>query len=197
MMNKLEKSIIDGALKAQYDYKEMSGGWWLSHAPESFLQVIIAQQLAQSHSVYIDATIKKLRSDTVPTPGRPSRNFRKRPDIAVWYKDDVTLRAIIEIKRAWNFAPVYSDAQKIKNILKSKNFVKVGYLVIYSEIMKKLNCRNSSVESIAIMQERFENWTGKLGPMWSLLHVHIDPSNNNSDWIWGIGLLRCYMSRLQ
>jgi hypothetical protein len=51
----LEKSILRSVRTAQREYEAMTDGWWLWHAPESFLQVIIAQRVAKEtkHVLYI------------------------------------------------------------------------------------------------------------------------------------------------
>jgi hypothetical protein len=77
------------------------------------MQTVIAQELAKTgHAIYVDASIKKLLSDIERGPGRPTVGVKQRPDISVWHKTVGTLRAAIEIKRAYNFAPIISDAKK-------------------------------------------------------------------------------------
>lgn len=105
-INDLEKSILRSVRTAQREYEAMTDGWWLWHAPKSFLQVIVAQRVAKEtkHVVYIDASMRRIERETVRGPGRRAKNAGQRPDILVWHKaargrgPSATLRAVIEIK---------------------------------------------------------------------------------------------------
>ena len=127
-MNQLERCILDGAISAQEKYEKMSGGCWLSHGPESFLQIVIAELLSERTElpIYVDASIKKMMREFERGPGRPSKPNAQRPDITVFHKDE-TLRAAIEVKRAWSFHPIRKDAKKIQDYLSGRNAAKIGY----------------------------------------------------------------------
>jgi hypothetical protein len=61
-MNSLEACIMSGAGKARIHYERMTGGYWLSHAPESFLQVLVALEIERAgYAVYIDTSIRKMK----------------------------------------------------------------------------------------------------------------------------------------
>jgi len=62
-MNALEKEIHSGMLYAHKKYVEMTD-YWLSHAPESYITVVVAQQIVRKldFSVYIDTSLKKILS---------------------------------------------------------------------------------------------------------------------------------------
>lgn len=184
-MNQLERSIISGAVKAQKQYETMTGGWWLDHGPESFFQIIVAQQVCKlGHNVYVDATIKKLR-DGRAQPGRPTKDLQKRPDLSVWNKSTDTLRAAIEIKRAWSFPPVRSDAKKLTRILGFKGAPKSGYLLVYTDHAGKTD--RIGKEPIEIIKGRFDTWADELG--WSLVGTTVEGGKNDNP-AWGVGLLR-------
>lgn len=179
-MTLLERQILEGAVRAQREYEEISGGWWLWHGPESFFHISIARAIASSgHAVYIDTSIKKLKSELERGPGRPAANSRQRPDISVWLKSSDRLRAVIEIKRSWSVGPIRRDAQKIQKYLAQKQAPRAGYIVVYSE------AKGDQREDKLI--QRFRDWAGKI--KWKLCGFETSTSGD-PEWAWGIALLR-------
>jgi hypothetical protein len=179
-MNSLEACIMTGAGKARSYYARMTDGYWLSHAPESFLQVLIALEIQKAgYAVYIDASIRKMKMDFDALPGRPASNLRTRPDIAVCHKHVSGLRAVIEIKRAWNLAPIQRDATKVARYLRQCGAPKVGYLLVYSEAKGK--------NRVDTLENRFRIWAHRIS--WQLLTLRTGVSEID-DWAWGMGLLR-------
>ena len=59
------------------------------------------------------------------------------------------LRAAIEIKRAWNFNTIQSDAIKMERYLSHQHAAKTGYVLAYSEATKKRSGR---------LRKRFDEW---------------------------------------
>lgn len=175
--------MFNGALKAQSDYEKITGGCWLWHGPESFMQTIVALKLAETgHAIYIDASIQRLVADVERGSGRPTKNSRQRPDISVWYKDDETLRAVIELKRAWCYSPIERDAKKIEKYFRKKYFARTtGYILAYSDMKSKNSTK---------LREKFKKWKNNLGPNWSLIQIHVDPPKDDQDGTWGMVLLR-------
>ena len=79
MMNQLEKAVIEGAKTAQKDYMKLTGGWFLSHGPESFLQHSIAIKIHKQRKfcVFPEASpIKIMKERDAYLKGRPSKNQR-------------------------------------------------------------------------------------------------------------------------
>jgi hypothetical protein len=128
--------------------------------------------------VYLDASVKKIRSEFGVLRGRAPANLRTRPDISVWYKSDADLRAIIEIKHAWNLAPIKLDAKKVEKYVRQSGAA--GYILAYSEAEGTNNCE--------ILENRFEKWAQSIS--WRVRDVRTGTSDLD-DWGWGIGLLRC------
>jgi hypothetical protein len=130
-MNDLETQIMRGAVKAQKIYERLSGGYWLGHAAESFLQTIIALQIGTlGYSVYVDASLKKIAKDVNRSQrGGPSTNARQRPDISVWTKADNNLMAVIEVKMAWSPDAVSRDGRKLAKYMRQKAAAKMGYII--------------------------------------------------------------------
>ena len=181
-MNKLEQHILEGARKAQAQHYQRTNGFWLWHGPESFLQTVVSQELQKTgHVIYIDTSIKNLLKEIERGPGRPAKYERQRPDISVWHKGLETLRAAIEIKRAMNFNTIRADAKKIERYLANKNAAKTGYVLAYSEVTRKHSNR---------LKIRFCEWKKKLGAKWTLVGSHVDRSDEDPNWVWGIVLLR-------
>ena len=152
-MNDLEKAILRGAKNAERKYEWLTGGHWLSHAPESFLQMTVAMELRKKtkNCIYVDASHNKIKADQDERRlGRPPGNEHERPDISVWFKTSNELRAIIEIKLAYRFAGVNSDATKIRKILRHKQSA-LGYLLVYSEEYK-----------LETLKQRFRKWKDRL-----------------------------------
>jgi hypothetical protein len=178
-MNQLEQHILKGAIEAHKQYSDMTGEW-LYHGPESFLQVVLAQELARTgHLIYIDMSIRRILREIGREAGRPAKFELQRPDISVWHRNNETLRAAIEIKRTANFDFVRSDANKIERYLWSERAARTGYILVYTIYNKDKP-----------LQKRFEHWKAKLGEKWRLVGTYIDQDEDDSDWIWGVVLLR-------
>ncbi len=179
--NQLELAIIDGAIAAQKTYAEITGGWWLWHGPESYLQTMIANHIAEQtkRTVYVDCSIKKLRSGFARGPGRPAHNHGQRPDISIWNKSNERLHAAIEIKRAWSITGLRGDAQKLARWLAQAHAPGTAYLLAYSETKGK--------NRQATLDQRFRRWSKTLG--WKLVCSCADP-DGDGEWSWGFCVLR-------
>jgi hypothetical protein len=164
-MNQIERAIVQGAIDAQKRYEAMTGGWWLSHGPELYLQGVIAEHIAElKHWVYLDCSIRKIiEYDMGRRRGRPAFNERQRPDISVWYKSRDAIRAVVEIKRAFDVGPVRQDAQKLDRILSAAKGPAAGYLLVYSEAMTK--------KPGDTLNRRFTNWQKAIG--WKTIQQHV------------------------
>jgi hypothetical protein len=177
-MTKLEKAFIDGVKAAQKDYSEITGGWWLSHGPESFINHSIAIKVwEQGFWVYPEASPKKIideRDDRLK--GRPPKGLGQRFDIVVWAKSSDKIRAILEIKRAWSIADLRSDRDKVATFLKRSKYVKAGYLLVYTEAKGEKKLLN-----------QIANWANDLDC--KLVGKYAD-KQGDGEWNWGIGLFR-------
>lgn len=183
-LNKLERAILGSAERAQGTCMRMTGGWWLWHAPESFLQHQIARAIVRTgNEVFTEASPAKIaREHNSPLRGRPAHNKQKRFDIVVWQRSQNLLRAAIEIKRTSTLQPVVKDAVKLRKYLDQRNSHGVGYLLVYSEAkganrVERLRKRASS----AAAHLKATGWT-----MLSAV-VH---SPRSSPWSWSVYLLR-------
>lgn len=176
-MNQFEEAVIDGAKAAQEEYGEMTGGWWLSHGPESFLAHAIATKLKEEFWIYPEASPKKIIKERNSRPRGPSpKNLGQRFDIVVWAKSINNIRAIIEVKKAWNITSLANDRKKIAIFLKRNKFVKSGYLLAYTEARR-----------FDTLSKRLDYWAKGLDC--KLVQHYIDPQGDG-EWFWAIGLFR-------
>jgi hypothetical protein len=155
------------------------------HSPPA---VVVALEISKlGHTVYIDASHKRLKAEMQHTRGRPIKFIKQRPDISIWTKADDKLRAIIEIKKAWSSVFVKSDARKIEKYLMSNNSAKTGYILVYSETKDAKNGKNR----LNVLEQRFNAWAGKISAKssWSLIWS-IQREAQGEEWAWGFCLLR-------
>jgi hypothetical protein len=177
MMNAFEETIVEGAIRADKAYYKMSGHW-LSHAPESFLQSLIAQAIAkQGYFVYMDRSISKILTDHDNLKSATAgEGLTKRPDISVWLKTKNQLKAVIEIKRSWRSHPIKRDVARNRIILKSHYGPRSAYVLGY--------CERKSENTL---DQCFDNWAKATST--ELVHKHID-NREHEKWRWGFCLLR-------
>jgi hypothetical protein len=177
----------------------MSGGWWLWHAPESFLQHEIARSMAR-HSkarkgfeVFTETSPTKIKDEhDKRLRGRPPKmeSQRQRFDIVVWQKTSNKVQAIIEIKRGGTsvFGQVAKDAKKLKKYLSMTNAHGNGYLLFYSEA--------GGSKRLERLKDRISKLTKLLKPKgWRRVQYKIDaklgdPDENDKLWSWCICLLK-------
>jgi hypothetical protein len=174
---KLDALILGAATEAQETYIAMTAEW-LSHGPESFLQMEVARKIFKDgFYVYPDASDKKVLHAMGPNPGRPPEDLRKRFDLSVWNKTTDTLRAVIEIKAAYAYAPVAKDKEKIARRFQLGKPPRDGYLLVYSETRGKTGNQK--------LQDKFTKWSKRLD--WKLVGVATEMATEY-DWAWGFGL---------
>jgi hypothetical protein len=186
LVNLLEKIILGGANKAFEDYNTMSGGHSIWEAPESFLQTVVDQEIAKmGYWVFLDTSIQKVLAELKPSPGPALKIRRQRPDISIWNKTkkngDYRLRAIIEIKRAWNSHTINGDAKKIEIHLRHKRSAGSGYILAYGDARP-----GRLVDPEKQLQKRFKKWAARRS--WSLIGLDIRKA---ADSARGFCLLRC------
>ncbi len=126
-------AILKGIRKAHRDYYRMSGGYWMSDGPESWVQIYVARALWK---IFGDGTVacEAGSTATVEDAGRRRKRLSslvkgKRYDIVLYFKKG-TPRAVIEIKRQKSKESVLRDVKKVVAALKAANlrFGAVAYL---------------------------------------------------------------------
>lgn len=205
-MNKLEIAIRDALPRAQQRYSEMTG-WWLAHGPESFLQHEIARNILRTRKamVFIEVSPRKIAAE-FPTKGR-GRTYeaQKRFDLIVWQKSSYRVRAVIEIKRAWNKKPVLKDAKKMRSYMLHKNAAKTGYVLVYSDTHSARN-RSRASDRREHLTKRFEAWGDRLKKTgWKYIdsdafsphRKYAQDANGKKIWSWGYVLFRLDQSKIR
>lgn len=186
-MTKLEDAICAATCGAYETYKEITGGYWLWHSPEHFLQNFVMVRLGKDYWVYSEATRSKIEVDT----GHHARGPRPQPnahyDLVVWHKTLSSLRAVVEVKRCYTTVcskGLKTDADRIKKAQNGKNGAKDGYLLVYSEM--RLKPSGSRLLGV------FHGWAESLGL--DLVHGAIldekEADSQGTDWESGYCLLK-------
>lgn len=173
MTNSLEDLLVQSVKKAQKEYLEMTGGYPLWHAPESFVQMQIARDIVKKLGVYVypECTPISLANDanTKVQIGRPPNiNKQQRFDLVVWWKNEAKARAIIELKLTYaSMTGVVKDGQKLLDFrlkAKSHNGLRTGYLVVYNSAYRNLSIRKNR-QGAETIQARFDDASAALSKL--------------------------------
>lgn len=199
-LSKLEDVILSGAAKSFRSYCRMSGGYWLHHAPEHFIEISIAIDLMNNgYNVYPNGSLRKLDDDFDDQP-KPRKgdglisneieflreNPRLRPDLTIWQKSANHVEALVEIKKAWSVASLKKDADKLNESFNSTHSSKNAYLLVYTtrkNTIRTTNARNAC-------HENFSAWAGETGFELAGEVVRKPRSENDDHYAWGFGLFR-------
>lgn len=211
-MNGLEETILSSVEKVQDEYEYVSDGWWLYHAPESFIQSHLASRIARKGEfcVFPECSPKRWKDsvneeDGAKPRGRPfSAHNTKRFDLVIWFKSGKRPRAIVEIKRATNVSPLLADVKKILKYKKeAQSFgIRTAYILVYSEA--KRNTKRAPFHSgRKKLEKRFKEWEDALvekcdGKAVSCVGVRAhEPQGQDRDWqwSWGVALYRVDYTR--
>jgi hypothetical protein len=181
-MNQLEEAIIGCTRAAQRDYEKMTAGWWLSHGPESFIMCSVANKLSRKMGfwVFVDTPPKRILKERDERPrGRPPKNQDNRFDMVVWQKASDEIRAVVEIKKAWNIIGLLSDRKKVAWFMKKNKYVNAGCLLAYTE------AKGTRREKTLL--NRLKNWADRL--RCELVGSTMD-ARGDGEWGWAVGLFR-------
>lgn len=193
MTKEIETALLAGLKKAYKDYFAISDGQWLSHGPEHFIEVVVAQTLMKHryHS-YINSsngkTFRDIADDETLAKG-PKEISRvlaglgsQRPDLTIWHKVAGTVNAVVEIKRAWSAHPVVKDCQKLEKMFQCDLEPKNAYMLVYTSAGESKRTKNPR----ELIKKRFEAWKEATG--WSCVENYI--SHNSKNGAWGGCLLK-------
>ncbi len=166
-MNDFELALMEAAKGTFLDYERLTGGWWLMHGPESFLQNGMALRLKKRDgiSVYPECSPARVKLDhNVVKVGRPPKtNQQQRFDLVTWWRNG-SPRAIVEIKLANSMPPVIKDAEKLMAYSKeARGVFRNGYLMVYSEAGRNI-ARNQQIAGKKRLATRFDNWRDGVAP---------------------------------
>lgn len=150
-MNSLLENVLIASIKtAQKQYGEMTGGYALWHAPESFVQMVTAREVYKKLGVivYPECTPDQFSRDSnrVVMLGRPPKiNEQQRFDLVVWWKNEFQPRALIELKLTYaTMGSVVKDADKLyafrKEAVRTKG-LRHGYLLVYNSAYRNIEIK--------------------------------------------------------
>ena len=134
------KKTKSAIAKAQQDYEDWSGGYWLWKASEYMLTMYIAREIANidGHSYYltVENNVREALQDAGGlTRGRLRDALRPKGkmDILLWWGSGYP-RAVIEVKnQVGGFGQLKPDIDRICNILrKKKTTFQCGVMAFYS-----------------------------------------------------------------
>ena len=182
--NRFEEAILNAAISAQRFHIEMSGFYlWYSH--ESYLQNYIAIKVFENQrfETYVDASPRKIRESSDSISKRPPSNDAQRFDLVFWRKARNQLKAIVEIKRAWNQTPVIKDVKKLSSYIAKKDAGgATGYVLYYTHGDTKLIINRFNRVSDTMRNQL--NLHGLTHPVDSYICKLGEPP-------WGFALFRC------
>lgn len=170
MATTLEKCLLASVKSAQKQYRDMTGGYALWHAPESFVQMVVARNVNKQLGVlvYPECTPDGFSRDAnrARRPGRPPKiNTQQRFDLVIWWKGDSQPRALVELKLTYaTMDSVIQDARKLIAFRKEAARIeglRHGYLLVYNSAYRNENVKKIRQGKLTI-EERFSATTAKL-----------------------------------
>lgn len=151
-MDDIANKILAGMSKAQKEYEDWTGGYWLQEAPEYMVTTYIARQISTiNNRTYYLTLENKVRDgirDADGSKGRPRKalGFNGKFDILLW-RANGTPRAIIEVKnQVTGFSKIKDDVSRITAALSSDNKIRCGFIAFYTSLSKGEN--KSAIERV-------------------------------------------------
>ena len=181
MENRLDTVLLESVKSAHTKYKKLTGGYGLWHAPESFVQMVMAQKIATMGKicVYPECTPGGIERDAarIVKPGPPPKfQQQQRFDLVVWWKNEARPRALVELKLTYaSMDGVLKDAKKLLEYRKEAERhagLRHGYLVAYNSAYRNIN-HGKERQGAKTITDRFENVTDKLQKEFDLVGSYI------------------------
>jgi len=154
-IDKIIQSTLDGIDESMEVYQKWSGGEWLWNAPEYFITVKIAENIAKINgNKYItleDNVNYILDLSNANNKGQVADTARGngRSDIVIWWANGKP-RAIIEVKNAvFRLDKITHDIDRIEEVLKSKQFetsLQFGLIAFYIDRNYKTGNAKEKIE---------------------------------------------------
>ncbi len=186
-MRELEDTILRAAVATERWYSGKTN-YWLSHAPEFLITAQVARGIGRKNwEPWCDASPRKIiRANRAKPVGRPQNDSNQRFDIVVWHKTSYTVKALIEVKRAWSAHALMKDATKLRRQgQRTKASIKSGYLLVYSDAVHK-KAKRTGKETL---RRRFDDWKQKLRARSIQIRAY---APRQEDAAWGFVLLRVF-----
>jgi hypothetical protein len=181
ILTDISDCISEGVKNALQEYLEISGAYWLWHAPEYFITTSVARSIAkQKYYVYMDVPLKDIyKREYLDKRGLKSKIAGIRPDISVWNKEENSIRACIEIKKEYSISELKEDIERLNKIMKLKTFdCHESYLVVYSDDAK----------SESTYLNRYENWAQHF--KWVVEDKFVCRESDEDGYFWSFCVLK-------
>ena len=152
-LEKIETAIKKGCQRAADRYEKITGGHWLSSAPESYIQSCIFEKIGDLDNLYatMETSHQKISEDTdISFKKKFTEDMKNgRLDLVVWYANGMP-RVIIEIKKFYLKSTFDNDASRIRYWMENSDIrLQAGFLVGYTEA--------KGVKSRETLTHRFES----------------------------------------
>ncbi len=145
------ESTLDGIDESIKFYQEWSGGEWLWNAPEYFITVKIAENIAKINGakyITLEDNVKYVL-DLAQQKGKGQASEKARAngrsDIVLWYGNEKP-RAIVEVKNAvFRIKNILEDIERIQDVLE-KFTLQFGLIAFYMDRHYEKGNANQKVE---------------------------------------------------
>ena len=137
LMDDIANKTLAGISKAQKEYEDWTGGYWLWEAPEYMVTTYIARQISTIDRTFYLTLENKVRDglkDAGGGKGRPRKDlrFNGKFDILLWWANG-TPRAIIEVKnQVTGFSKIKDDVSRISAALTNQNTIRCGFIAYFT-----------------------------------------------------------------
>jgi hypothetical protein len=194
--NQLDSVLLDSVRKANVQYEKMTDGYWLWHAPESFVQMAIAAEIHKKLDVcvYPECTPLGIARDATKATqlGRPPHtNEQQRFDLVVWWKNQTRPRAIVEIKLTYaSMKGVLSDADKLVSFRKAavrRGRPRHGYLVVFNSAYRNPEL-DKSRQGAETIRSRFKRVSDQITGDFTLVGEYISRESTFGDKLHSFGV---------
>ena len=139
-MDDVANKTLAGISKAQKEYEDWTGGYWLWEAPEYMVTTYIARQIStisdKAFYLTLENNVRDGIRDAGGASGRPRKalRFNGKFDILLWWANG-TPRAIIEVKnQVTGFSKIKDDVSRISAALKRQNTIRCGFIAYYTSL---------------------------------------------------------------
>ena len=136
-MNDIANKTLAGMSKAQKEYEDWTGGYWLWEAPEYMVTTYIARQISTNCDRTFYLTLGNNVRDGIKDAGGKGRprnalRFNGKFGILLW-RANGTPRAIIEVKnQVTGFSKIKDDVSRISAALTNQNTIRCGFIAYYT-----------------------------------------------------------------
>ena len=140
LMDDVANKTLAGISKAQKEYEDWTGGYWLWEAPEYMVTTYIARQIStisdKAFYLTLENNVRDGIRDAGGASGRPRKalRFNGKFDILLWWANG-TPRAIIEVKnQVPGFSKIKHDVSRISAALSQESTIRCGFIAYYTSL---------------------------------------------------------------